>query len=110
MKTFDQLNTQQKEDALGMAFYDLLNLVRDGIVELELVNPASQKRLELILSKGRKEEKPRIVTLRLLHDKSIRQELERLALVAAHGSEYHDNGDAVKEVDHETIQRVSGQS
>lgn len=110
MKTFDQLDTQQKEDAIGMAFYDLLNLVRDGVLELQLVNPASQQRLELILSKARKTETPRLAVLQLLHDKPIRQEIERLALVAAHGSEYNDSGDPVKEIDRETAKRVAEQS
>lgn len=109
MKTFDELNKQQKEDAIGMAFYDLINLVRDGVLELQLVNPASQRRLELILSKGRKTEQPRLVILHLLHDKPIRQEIERLALVAAHGSDYNDNGDAVREMDCETAKRIAGQ-
>lgn len=105
MKSFDELNKQQKEDAINMAFYDLINLVRDGVLELELVNPASQKRLETIL---RKEER-RLVMLHLMHDKPIRLELERLALVAAHGADYDANGDAVKELDGETARRVAGQ-
>jgi hypothetical protein len=51
-----------------------------------------------------------LIILHLMHDKLIRQEIERLALVAAHGSDYDDNGDAVKEIDHETAKRVAGQS
>ena len=108
MKTFDQLDPKQQTDAVELAFYDLVNLIRDGVVEVTLVNPASQRRLELILSKGRKEEKPRMITLRLLHDKPIRQEIERMALVAAHGGDYHENGDAIKELDHETFKRIVG--
>lgn len=91
-----------------MAFYDLTNLIRDGMLEIKLTNPASQKRLELILSKGRKSEQPRLIILHLMHDKPIRQEIERLALVAAHGASYDVNGDAIKEIDSETAKRIVG--
>lgn len=108
MKTFDDLTKIQKEDAVAMAFYDLTNLIRDGVVVIKLVNPASQKRLELILSKSRKTEQPRLIILHLMHDKPIRQEIERLALVAAHGAQYDANGDAVKELDGETAKCIVG--
>ena len=108
MKTFDDLNKTQKEDAVAMAFYELTGLIRDGVLEIKLANHASQKRLELILSKGRKSEQPRLIILHLMHDKPIRLEIERLALVVAHGTEYDANGDAIKELDSETAKRIVG--
>ncbi len=106
MKAFDQLTAEQKVDAINMAYYELMNLIRDGVLEIKLIDPASQKRLERIL----KNEQPRLVMLHLMHDKPIRKEIERLALVAAHGSEYQDNGDAAKELDSETAKHFIGQS
>ena len=108
MKTFDQLNKEQKELACNMAFYELVNLIRDGVLEIKLVNPNSQRKLESILSNARKTEKPRLAMLGLLHDQPIRQEIERLALVAAHGAGYDVNGDAIKELDSETAKRIVG--
>lgn len=108
MKTFDQLTVEQKADAVGMASYELMDLIAKGILEIKLVDPKAQKRLEKFLSDARKAESQRLVKLHLIHDKPIRREIERLALVAAHGSDYHDNGDAVKEIDHETAKRIVG--
>ena len=95
MKTFDQLTRQQKKDAIDMASYELIAHVSKGNLDVTLVNPASQARLEKILENGRKKESPRLITLHLLNDKPIREELDRLAMVAAHGSQYDDNGDAI---------------
>lgn len=110
MKSFGELTSEQQVSAASMAFYDLINMIRDGVLEIELVDPISQKRFVDMMSKSRKEEKPRMLVLRLLHDKPIRKEIERLALAAAHGADYGDDGEAIKEVDHETAKRVVGQS
>jgi|ERR1700677_2611674 len=108
MKTFDQLDAKQQEDAVGMAFYELMTLIADGTLEIKLSSSDSQKRLEKILSDARKNDSQRLVKLYMLHDRPIRRELERLALVAAHGSEYTLEGDAVKEIDSETAKRIVG--
>lgn len=108
MKSFDQLTTEQQADAVNMCSYELMTLIADGTLEIKLVDPSSQKRLEKILSDARKAESTRLVKLYLLHDKPIRKEIERLALVAAHGSDYDDAGEALKEMDGEAAKRVVG--
>lgn len=95
MKTFDQLTKQQREDAVDFAAYELMDHVAQGTIELTLVDPASQKRLEKILSDARKAESTRLVKLYLINDKPIKTEIYRLAMAAASGSQYDDNGDAV---------------
>lgn len=108
MKTFDQLTVEQKADAVNMASYELMTLIAEGTLEIQLVDPSSQKRLEKILSDARKAESTRLVKLYMLHDKPIRKEIERLALVAAHGSEYTDAGEASRELDSEAAKRFVG--
>jgi hypothetical protein len=110
MKTFDELTTEQKDEAVNMASYELMSMIADGTLEMELTDPSNQRRLNKILFDARKAESTRLVKLYLLHDKPIRMEIERLALVAAHGSEYDDSGEALKEVDSETAKRIIGQS
>lgn len=95
MRTFDQLTKQQREDAVDFAAYELMDHVAQGTLELTLVDPASQKRLEKILKDARKAESTRLVKLHLMHDKPIKTEIYRLALAAANGSQYDENGDAV---------------
>lgn len=109
MKTFDQLTLEQKADAISMAEYELIDCVSKGIIEIELVDGNNQKKLERILSDARKNDSQRLVKLHIIHDKSIRTELERLALVAAHGSVYYDNGEAVKETDDASRRNIAGQ-
>lgn len=108
MKTFDELTGNQKDEAIGLAFSDIVELVRDGVVELALVDPISQKRLDLILSEARKTDSQRLIILRLLNDKPIRTEIARLALVVAHGAEYNDDGEIIMEVERETVKRFVG--
>jgi hypothetical protein len=108
MKTFDQLTLPQQSEAINTCYYELTGLIASGTLEIKLVNPASQKRLEKILDDAKKKASRRLVTLYLIHDKPIRLELERLSLVAAHGSEYGDDGEPLKELDHETAKRVIG--
>jgi hypothetical protein len=108
MKAFDQLNVAQKEDAINMAFYELTNLIADGTLEITLVDPRNQSRLDRILTTARKTESQRLVKLHIIHDKPIRKELTALALIIAHMSEYGDDGDAIKELDHETAKRIVG--
>lgn len=110
MKTFDQLTKEQQGEAVNTASYELMEMIAQETLEIKLTDASSQKRLDKILSDARKIESRRLVKLYLLRDKPIRREIERLALVAAHGSDYGDDGDALKGVDHETAKRIAGQS
>jgi hypothetical protein len=101
MKTFEQLTTMQREDMISMAHYELMEHIASGVIEVTLVNPESQKRFETILRKGR--ESRRLIQLYLLADKPIRDELYRLAIVAASGSQYTDAGDPVTKVSKDDV-------
>lgn len=106
MKTFDQLTRQQREDAIDFAAYELMDHVAKGSLDITLVDAASQKRLEIILSAGRKTENTRLVKLHLLHDKPIRTEIYRLAIVAATGSSYNEDGSVFMEDKSETVKHL----
>lgn len=111
MKTFEQLTKQQREDAIGMAEYELMDHIADGTIELELTNPQAQERLEKILSDARKAESKRLVKLHLMHDKAIRREIQHLAIVAASGSKYDADGNAIMEkVDGKTLELLPSES
>lgn len=108
MKTFDQLNFDQKKSAIDMAFYDLTSLIADGTMDITLADPATNRRVERTIGAFRKNDHSRLVVLFLLRDVDVRQEISRLALIAAEDAEYNSDGTAIKEVDYETAKRIVG--
>lgn len=92
MKTFEQLNAEQKIDAIKYCEYEIVEAVSHGILDITLTNPNNQEVLEHMLSKSRKLESPRLAKIYLLGDKSIRAEIYKLAIVAASGGFYDKNG------------------
>jgi hypothetical protein len=103
MKTFEQLTKTQKQDAIDMEIYEIVDNIALGILDVTLANPASQVRFERILQKARKTESPRLIKLHLLHDKPISEELYRLATIVAEESEYDDDGEKIKEKNNESL-------
>lgn len=103
MKTFEQLTPNQRKEMIEVAAHELMGHISTGLLEITLVNPESQKRFEAIMAKGRKKESHRLIMLHLLHDKPIREEIYRLAIVAASGSQYTDAGDPVTKVSKDEI-------
>lgn len=97
MKIFEQLTKSQKQDAIDFAANELMGHISNGTIEVTLVNTASQARLEKILGDARKKESSRLAMLNLLHDKPIREEIYRLALVVASESDYSDDGNVIME-------------
>ncbi len=95
MKTFQDLTNQQKQDALDLAFNELVDNATNGNLDIKLVNQDSNKRLEKILAKSRKTESTRLLKLYLINDKPIREELYQLAAIVAMESQYDDNGDVI---------------
>ncbi len=95
MRTFDQLSLEKKEEALKFTFFELVTNISDGTIEVTLVNPVTQGKLEKILSESRKKESIRYAVLSMLADKEIRPELERLAFIAASGSSYNEEGNPI---------------
>ena len=99
MKTFEQLTFEEKTDAIRFAEYHLVDSIANGILEVELVNPKSQELLEHVMSKSRKMENPRLTKIYLLGEKSIREEIYKLAIVAASGALYDKKGQPLTEGD-----------
>lgn len=97
MKSFEQLTKSEKQDAIDFAAHELMGHMSNGTIEVTLVNPASQARLDKILSDARKKESARLAMLYFMHDKPIREEIYRLALVVASESDYSDDGDILME-------------
>lgn len=93
MKKFEGLNHFQREDAIKLAFFSIVDSITCGVIEIELVHEENQKALNKILTTY----SGRMVTLSILAHKGIRSELERLALVAASESEYSEDGRLLKE-------------
>ena len=92
MKTFEQLTFEQKADSIRFAEYQIVDHVANGVLELQLADPANQELLECVLSKSRKTESPRLVKIYLLGEKNLRQEIYKLAIVAAAGGLYDKDG------------------
>lgn len=99
MKTFGQLTFDQKKDAIQYAEYHLIDSIANGVLEVELVDPNNQELLEHVLGKCRKAEQPRLAKLYMLGEKSIREEIYRLAIAAASGSLYDRNGKPITKGD-----------
>lgn len=92
MKTFEDLDFFQKEDAIKFAEYHIVDAVASGFLELTIANPKTQELLDHVLTTARKSESPRLIKIYLLGEKSIRQEICKLAIVAASSAEYSEKG------------------
>jgi hypothetical protein len=97
MKKFEDLNHFQREDAIKTITLGVIDDLSEGILEIELVDPANQKELLRIIKLAVDKDSPRFAVLSLLNHKGIRGEIERLALVAASESTYTDSGSLMKE-------------
>lgn len=88
MKSWDDLTTQERATAIGNAKALLIDLVIEGIIDLEMSTADLQASLEAILTKSRKAESPRLGMLGMLANKAINAELNRVAMTAAEGARY----------------------
>jgi hypothetical protein len=93
VRGFEDLNHFERELAVKIAFYDLIDGISQGILEIEFSDAASKEKLLCVKAKHN----VRLTTLTVLHDKKMRKELEQLALVAAQGSSYDKGGLPIKE-------------
>jgi hypothetical protein len=96
MKKFEDLNHFQKEDAVKQITHGVIGDLSEGVLEIELVDPANQKELLRIIKIAVDKDSPRFAVLSLLNHKGIRGEIERLATVAAGESTYTDDGFLMK--------------
>jgi hypothetical protein len=83
MRQFEELNAEERERSLRAIRASIVENVVYGTLDLKLVHPINQERLELFLELSRKNDEPRLAVLRILNDKPICKEIERLALVVA---------------------------
>jgi len=93
MKTFEQLDFFEKEQATKLAFYSLVESIVCGATEIEFLHKENQDALARILSTNNE----RVMTLSILNHNGIRKELESLAIVVAGEQEYDNNGNMKEE-------------
>ena len=98
MKTYWDLTNKQQSTAINRAIQLAVSMVVEGVIELEMRNPVTQEILNKTLTNSRKLEDPKIVETLLLTHPSFKPEIYRIAIAAAEGSNYSDDGNLLKEV------------
>lgn len=97
MRTWDQLSKLERSMSLGRAKVLLINLVIDGVVEIDMPNVETRKVFNRIIKDMRQvNNKDKRIAL-LYSDKSVSMELEKLVTAAAHGARYDDKGLTIME-------------
>lgn len=97
MKTFAQLNSQEKTQAVRRAIDLLLGLLVDGVVEAKLAAPRNRLKLKTILHQNRKNETPMLAKEQIMQDATLRPEIEEMAVEACKRSRYDDEGNVIME-------------
>lgn len=95
MRTFEQLSTEQREQAIKTALYALIDNLANDVLEIELISPEANECLQRALAKNRVFGNTRPFTLFVLSNKPVRYELEKLALVVASESTYNKDGSPI---------------
>lgn len=95
MKKFNDLSLTEKEKNIDIAFSALTKAISNKIVEITFMNPKTQKRYEKML---KKDDSFRNIYLHLTLDKGMQSEIMKLAVAAAQGSEYHDDGEPIMDL------------
>jgi hypothetical protein len=97
MRTFETLNIEERERSLRAIRANIVENVVYGVLDIKLVNPKSQEKLEWILLESARNEQPRLAMLRIFGYKPICEEIERLALVVAAETMYDSTGHRIIE-------------
>jgi len=92
MKNWDDLTKVEQATAISNAKALLIDLVIEGVIELDMPTAELQASLETILTKSRKAESPRLGMLGMFANKAINAELNRVAVAAAEGARYDVHG------------------
>lgn len=92
MKTWDDLTVKEQDTAVGNAKALLVDLVVEGVIELDMPTPDLQMKLNTILTESRKRESPRYGMIAMFANKAINGELNRVARAAAEGARYDQHG------------------
>lgn len=91
-KTWDQLDNLQRSTSLERAKTLLVNLIIEGVINLQMPDKSTQQAFDTILSQSRREENPNMGMMNMFANKKINAELDKISIAAAQGSRYDENG------------------
>lgn len=92
MRTFGQLSTEEREDAIVKAKNLLISHIVEGVIEVQMPNKIVQRDLDMILSDARKNENITLAKDMLTKHVTINRELDKISIAAAQGSRYDNSG------------------
>lgn len=92
MKRFDQLSRAQKEIAIERAEQILLAHMVEGVIHISFPNRKTQKVFHDVLAQARSHESMMLAHKLIWENPLLQKEVKRIALAAAEGSRYNDDG------------------
>lgn len=95
MKSFGQLNYEQRVAAVSFATDLLVKHVVEGVIELQMPNSIMQSQLDKLLSDTRKSEQPQLAIDFILKNPAMRKVVDKIAIAAAEGSHYTESGEVL---------------
>ncbi len=95
MRTFEQLNRQEREDALINTTMYVIYEVITGSLEIEFSNPKNQLAFEQITKNAGEIDSVRAAQYGMHAHKGIRSEIEKIALIVCTESCYDVDGFAI---------------
>lgn len=104
MKSFGQLTLKQKQAAVEFATETLITHVVQGVIELTMPTQRLQADLNQVLTAARRAERPRIARNALLQNEPFRAVVDKIAIAAAEGSRYTEDGEVFVEHNQRSLQ------
>lgn len=98
MRTWDQLNKAERSIVLERTKSLLLDLIVDGVIEVDMPNVEARKVFSQIIKGMRQTDNRDTRIASLYSDKFISKELEKLVKAAAQGASYEDNSLTIMEL------------
>lgn len=92
MKSFNQLTSEQKTQAVRKGIDLLINLIYEGVIEVKMPSKTSQDLLNEIITKHRRAETPTMVKAEIMKSTILKPKIQDIAIKAAKGAKYNDNG------------------
>ncbi len=96
MRTFEQLSTQDREDALMDTTMWIIHEVITGMLEIEFSEPKNQKAFKDIMHEAGAQDSVRYAQYAMHKHEGIRKEIEKIALIVCTESCYDERGCIVK--------------
>lgn len=97
MRSYWDLTIEERAKAIKQARMILVAQVVEGVIELEVSNKKTQAMLNRVLGESRRNETPDEAKTFLLVNRVMRTEVDRVAVAAAEGSRYSNEGNLLKE-------------